>query len=252
MSGKLRVLVVDDDQRMVKTICDILRIKGHEAEPAGSGEEALEKVRAQRPDCVLMDVKMSGLSGIETLRIMKAAHPDLPVVLMSAFATEEQAEEARGLGADALLVKPIDLQAVLSFLALLRKEESILVVDDDPAFCKTIQDILRAQGYRVDTEQEAGQVLGHMERSYKLLVILDLKLHGADGVQVLRKIREQYPTKPVVLVTGYREEMGGAIENGLRIGAYACLYKPFEAEKLIGMVEEISAKKRRATLGELF
>ena len=116
MSEKLRVLVADDDRRMVKTICDILRLKGHEAEAAASGEEALERVRARRPDCVLMDVKMSGWSGIDTLRKIKAVHRELPVVLMSAFATEEQIAEARGLGAATLLVKPFEVEELIGIV----------------------------------------------------------------------------------------------------------------------------------------
>ncbi len=250
MSEQVKVLVVDDDRRMVKTICDILRVKGFESVPAYSGEEAVELVRTDNPDCVLMDLKMPGINGIEALQVIRETAPDLPVLLMSAYATDEQADEARRHGAYAVLAKPIDVQAVLSFLALLRKEESVLVVDDDPLFCKTLKDILQARGYRVETEGDAGKVLGHMEENYKLAVVLDLKLGAADGTEVLREIRAKYPSKPVVLVTGYRDEMGGAVEKGMQIGAYSCLYKPFEIEQLIGIIEEITRKKLRQVLGE--
>lgn len=250
MGNIMKVLVVDDDRRMVKTICDILKVKGYEAIPAYSGEEGVEKVRTESPGCVLMDIKMPGIDGVEALKRIKEAAPDIPVLLMSAYATPEQAEEARENGAYSVLTKPLDVQQVLSFLSLLRKEESILVVDDDPLFCKTLKDILQARGYRVETEGEAGNVIGHMERNYKLVVILDLKLGSADGLDVLKEIRAKFPSKPVVMVTGYRDEMGGAIEKGCQIGAYSCLYKPFEVEELVRIVEEISQKKLRAVLGE--
>jgi len=81
-------------------------------------------------------------------------------------------------------------------------------------------------------------------------VVLDLKLGNANGLDVLRDIRRRYPSKPVVLVTGYREEMADSIEKGLQIGAYTCLYKPLETEELIGIIEEISRKKLRSFLGE--
>lgn len=250
MSDKLKVLVVDDDKRMVRTICDILRVKGYNAEPAYSGEEAMEKVRAETPDCVFMDLRMEGIDGIETLKLLKGIVPDLPVVLMSAYATEEQMEEAKREGAYSVLTKPFDIQMVMSFLSLLRKEESILIVDDDPAFCRTLKDILKARGYRVETESDADKVLGKMEKDYKLLVVLDLKLGTADGVELLREIRAQYPAKPVVMMTGYKESMSASIENGLRIGAHTCLYKPFAAEELVGIIEDVSKMKLRAVLGE--
>lgn len=250
MTGKQKVLVVDDDRRMVKTICDILRVKGHDPHVAYSGEEAVDKAREEGFDCVLMDLKMPGMDGVEALKKIKEVAPALPVVLMSAYATEHQAEEASRHGAYAILNKPIDLQIVLSFLALLRKEESILIVDDDPVFCKTLKDILQARGYRVETESNPESVLGLMEENYELLVVLDLKLGRTDGVDVLKEIRGKYPTKPVVLVTGHQGEAAAAIDKAMRIGAYTCLYKPLEIEKLVTIIEETSREKLRLLLGE--
>ena len=252
MTAKQKVLVVDDDRRMVKTICDILRVKGHDPHPAYTGEEAVDRARQESFDCVLMDLKMPGIDGVEALKRIKEVAPDLPVVLMSAYATGDQAEEAGRHGAYAVLVKPIDLQMVLSFLALLRKEESVLIVDDDPAFCRTLKDILLERGYRVETETDPDSVLGHMESNYELLVVLDLKLGGADGGDVLKKIRGKYPTKPVVLVTGNHGESVASIEKAMRIGAYTCLYKPLEVEKLVDIIEETSRNKLRALLRDQY
>jgi len=66
MNDQTKVLVVDDDVRMTKTICDILQIKGYGVMDANSGEEALEKLQSSVPDCILMDIKMEGIDGIET------------------------------------------------------------------------------------------------------------------------------------------------------------------------------------------
>lgn len=252
MEEKTKVLVVDDDRRMVRTICDILKVKGYEAVEAYTGEEAVDKVKSDHPDCVLMDIRMPGIDGVEALQLIKGLSPDLPVVLMSAYAAAEQVEEARQLGADAVLTKPVDLQMVFSFLALLRKEETILIVDDDPNFSRTVDAVLRSRGYRVETEADPGNVLGHMERDYKLAVLLDLKLGDTNGLEVLKAVRSKYPSKPVVLVTGYRDKMTDSIEKGLRIGAYTCLYKPFVMEGLLDTLRGISRKKRRNVLAETF
>ncbi|QEM69080.1 response regulator [Geobacter sp. FeAm09] len=247
--GTVTVLVVDDDRRMVKTLCDILEIKGHRTLAAYGGDEALGLMGREKPDCVLMDIKMHGMSGIEVLKRMQAAHLDLPVVMMSANATEEQIEEAKRLGAYAVLSKPIDLQSILMFLSLIKKEESILIVDDDPLFARTLRDILQASGYRVETEFDSDKVLGHMEHDDQLIVVLDLKLGTANGLDVLKEIRSRYKAKPVVLVTGYGSEMTAAIVQGMQIGAYTCLYKPFEAEVLLRLIEEVSLTKLQAVLG---
>jgi len=251
MGEKTKVLVVDDDRRMVKTIGDILKAKGYEADAAYTGEEAVEKVKSDNIDCVLMDIKMPGIDGVETLWLIKGISPELPVVLMSAYTTEEQVTEAKQLGAETVMTKPVDLQMVFSFLALLRKQESILIVDDDLHFSRTVVDVLQSRGYQVETEEDPESVLGHMERNYKLALVLDLKLGETNGLEVLKAVRSKYPTKPVVLVTGYRDAMSDSIEKGLAIGAYACLYKPFEMEGLLNTIREISIKKRRNILGEI-
>lgn len=245
----MKILVVDDDRRIVKTTCDILKIKGHEAIAAYSGEEGVAQVRSDAPDCVLMDIKMTGITGVEALRQMKAIAPALPVVLVSAYATDELMEQAKRAGAYAVLSKPLNFPVILSFLSLLRQEESILVVDDDPEFCKTLKDVLSLKGFHVETETEAHSVMGHLDQNYKLaIILLDLKLGAVNGIDVLKDIQAKYPGKPVVLVTGYREEMGNSIEKARQIGAYTCLYKPLEMDALFQLIEEIRIKKLQNVL----
>jgi DNA-binding NtrC family response regulator len=199
-----------------------------------------------------MDIKMHGIDGVAALKVIKGVAPDTPVVLMSAYATDEQIAEAKQYGAATVLTKPIDFQQVLSYLSLLRKESSVLIVDDDLEFSQTLKEVLQSNGYRVNTEEDPAKVLDHMEQEYQLLVILDLKLGNADGLEVLKKVRARYHEKPVVLVTGERNEMSAAIEKGMQVGAHTCLYKPFAVETLIGIIEDISRRKRNALLGEPF
>jgi len=248
MKEKTKVLVVDDDRRMAKTIHDILKIKGYEVTEVNSGEEAMARVKADMPDCVLMDIKMEGISGIETMKLIKELYPDLPVVLMSAYATDEQSSEAKNHGAYAVLNKPIDIHAVLSFLSILKKERSILIVDDDPGFSRTLRDILQSRGYKVETEINPDNVLSDMDREYKLVVLLDLKLGDKNGTDVLRSIRSKYPAKPVILITGYGEEMAASINKAFQIGAYACMYKPFEIDELLERIVQIDREKLKAIL----
>lgn len=236
----MRILVVDDDLRIVKTTCDILKIKGHEPIAAYSGEEGIEKVTSEFPDCVLMDIKMTGLNGVEALKKMKAITPDLPVVLVSAYAANDLIEEARRSGAYAILSKPLDFPMILSFLSLLGTEDSILIVDDDPKFCRTLKDVLTVQGFSVETECKSQNVMNHLEENKKVdIVLLDLKLGSADGVDVLKDIQDRHPGKSVMLMTGYRHDMADSIEKARQIGVYTFLYKPFEMDELFRLIEEI-------------
>ncbi len=245
----MKILVVDDDRGIVETASDILALKGHEPIAAFSGEDAVEKVRNESPDCVLMDIKMPGISGVEALKRMKEISPSLPVVLISAYATDALVEEAKYTGANAVLNKPLDFQVILSFLSLLGKDGAVLVVDDDPNFLTTLKDLLSLRGFKVKTELDAGEVMVDLEAEDYLVVLLDLKLGSANGVDVLDRIRDTYPSKPVIMVTGYRQEMRTSIEKGFDLGAYGCFYKPFDMNALLEMVEEIRLKKMKYLLG---
>ena len=89
------VLVVDDDSGMAETLADILSIFGYAVTTANSAAAAVKVVTETRPDLVLMDVRMPGPSGVEALKTLKALAPQVAVIMMTAFARENLAEEAR-------------------------------------------------------------------------------------------------------------------------------------------------------------
>lgn len=249
MSEKLRVLIVDDDRRMAKTLCDILKVKGFEATPAYSGQEALSRLAEASFDCVLTDVKMPEINGVKLLKAIRAKHLDLPVVLMTAYAADELAKNGLEEGAIASLTKPLDINLLLSFLSSLRKERSIVIVDDDPNFMKTLSDILRERSFEVSEVSDPSMVLENLVPNGQI-VILDMKLNRTNGLAVLKEIREKYPHLPVVVVTGYRQEMAAAIEAALSIGAYTCLYKPFGIEELLKVLADIRKQELNRALGQ--
>jgi two-component system response regulator HydG len=149
MSGRLRILIVDDERRMAKTLVDILKVKGYKAEAAHSAPEALDMVQKGHFDCVLTDIRMPEMNGVELYQAAKESQPDLPVVLMTAYSSDTLVKVGQEKGAIAVLTKPLDINLLLSFFSSLRKQPSIVIVDDDPQFCKTLGDILRERYFKV-------------------------------------------------------------------------------------------------------
>jgi len=248
MSERLRILVVDDDRRMAQTLVNIFQVKGYEVEAAHSGPEALEKVAEDSFDCVLTDIKMPEVNGVQLYRAIKALQPDLPVVLMTAYSTDKLVNEGLEEGAVAALTKPLDINLLLSFFSSLGRERSIVIVDDDPQFAMTLGDILQARSFAVTQVTDPHGVVERLEADGQT-VLLDMKLNDVSGLEVLREIRARHPRLPVVMVTGYRAEMGQAIEAALKIGAYTCLYKPFQIEGLLQVVAEIRRQELGRVLG---
>lgn len=115
--ANVRLLVVDDDHGMAVTLRDILGISGYEVEVAYSGSEALERVRQQPPNGILMDIRMPGLNGVEAFRQLKRVAPESFVIFMTAYAASHLVEEARSEGAVDVLDKPLDLAHALNLIA---------------------------------------------------------------------------------------------------------------------------------------
>ncbi|MGB5985436.1 MAG: response regulator [Desulfobacterales bacterium] len=108
MGAKIRVLMVDDEAQFRATTQKILTKKGFEAILAASGEEALEKL-SQKPDVVILDIKMPGMDGHETLKAIKQRISDLPVIMLTGHGTQSSAKEAQSEGAFDYLSKPCDI-----------------------------------------------------------------------------------------------------------------------------------------------
>ncbi len=102
------VLVVDDDERIRELVCATLENRGCRVLAEESGIAALQTARRERPDLILMDCRLRGLSGAEVLRLLRADARTVgtPVILMSGFTSDEMQPERHLLQANGFLLKP--------------------------------------------------------------------------------------------------------------------------------------------------
>jgi CheY-like chemotaxis protein len=113
---KPRVLIVDDNQSMAKTLVSVLKIKGYEAEAVHSGAEALSRMNELKFDWVVSDIKMPGITGVELNRTVRTQHPGVRFVLMTAYSTDSLVEQGLNEGVLACLEKPLDLERLFNLL----------------------------------------------------------------------------------------------------------------------------------------
>jgi two-component system nitrogen regulation response regulator NtrX len=112
-----RVLVVDDEEWIRRSVADVLVDEGYEALEACDAAEALRAVEAQRPALVLLDIAMPGRDGVSVLDELRSTWPQLPVVMMSGHGTIETAVRATKLGAYDFLEKPLSYDKLLGCVA---------------------------------------------------------------------------------------------------------------------------------------
>src|SRR5512135_3314459 len=108
-----RILIVDDDPGQRSLLDSFLKSQGFLTAVADSGERALELLRTEQFSLMISDVRMPGLSGLETLRAARKEHSVLPVLLVTAYADIREAVGAMRDGAVNYLTKPIDLDELL-------------------------------------------------------------------------------------------------------------------------------------------
>jgi len=104
-----KILIVDDQPGVRQLLMEAFREDGHEVSLAANGSEALGVLAQFVPDLVLMDMKMPGMNGIETLREIRAAKFEVAAILMTAYGDSHNSEQAEELGVVGYLSKPFDL-----------------------------------------------------------------------------------------------------------------------------------------------
>ena len=128
-------------------------------------------------------------------------------------------------------------------------ERVVLVVDDDAALCEFITDALKAEGYRAVCARDGRSALAAVETTIPDLILLDVRLPGIDGWDVLRQLRAKAgPQQPIVIMTGEYEGQDQALGSG----AQGYLAKPFGLDDLLECVDLHSRITMDSNLGERF
>jgi len=115
----VRVLIVEDEQAVREVYRDFVAALGHEPVPVESAERGLEKIKKHQADAVLLDVRLPGMSGLEFLVDPAVQASEVPVVVVSGLATENEARACLQLGALDYLQKPVTLDRLTAVLELL-------------------------------------------------------------------------------------------------------------------------------------
>ena len=221
-----RILVVDDEPRMIGFIRMNLELDGHQVIEAHNGMEALDAIRTQLPDVVLLDVMMPELDGFETLRMLRE-FSDIPVIMLTAKGEENDKVYGLELGADDYVTKPFGprelssrIKAVLRRVKTPSTEEAILDIDDRlqvdfnqrevivngeriklrPTEYRLLYHLIENAGWTVPHDQLLAKVWGYEYRDEAHYVRL--------YVNYLRDKIEEDPSNPKYILTergvGYR------------------------------------------------
>ncbi len=200
----------------------------------------------RRPDLILMDIQLPGMSGIEALKVLRAdpATAPIPVIAVTASVMQQDRKHITEAGFDAYLGKPIDLKEFLdggNRCCRARADEQpakVLVVDDTPENVKLLADLLAVKGYAVATAANGEEALAKVASEKPDLVLLDVMMPGLSGYDVCRRIRADPETAllPVVLVTSLDPQRSA---QGHRSRRRRFLSKPINQPELFARVRSL-------------
>ena len=183
------ILVVDDDNSIRSLLQQELSDIGYLIEEASNGREALESVRRNKPDLIILDVMMPEMNGFDVAAILKndPLTMDIPIIVLSIVQ-----DKARGfrIGVDRYLTKPIDTTLLFSEVGSLleqgKSRKKVLVVDEDSEAVRTLTDVLQAKGYHV-MESDGKELLARAIATQPDIIILNSMIsEKQEIVQTLR------------------------------------------------------------------
>ena len=274
-----RVLVVDDILPNVKLLEAKLASEYYDVLTATSGPEALEKLRADSPDIVLLDVMMPGMDGFEVCKEIKSdpGYAHIPVVMVTALT--DAADRVRGLeaGADDFLSKPLNDTALMARVrSLVRLKMTIdewrirentasqlgvndeggtvmnepvenarvLVVEDQSYDSDKFVETLKRDNDIVEVVTTGAEAMeGIASKDYDLMVI-SLNLQDEDGLRLCSHLRSSEKARSIPILMVAADEDMSRIAHGLEIGAHDYIMRPVDNNELLARVRTQVRRKR--------
>jgi len=163
----MKILLADDEKTITVTLSDAIREKGHQVTVVYDGLSALKSLQEQHFDCLLLDLKMPGQDGMETMRQVKQFLPELPVVIITGYGTVDTALSAMKLGAYDYVQKPFYNEEIL--LILERIEKYLVVREEYSALQKSL-----------DNQPQYGKLIGKSPRMVEIYQLIE-KVASSDA-----------------------------------------------------------------------
>lgn len=238
MSSKFKILVVDDNRSLTEALADVFEAKGYAADLAFDGVQAVERVKSSSYDCILMDIRMPRMSGVDAFKEIKKCAPTVPVILMTAYSVQGLIEEARAEGIVAVVQKPVAIDKILRIIEEL--QGSALIVDTKPD--PTLMTVLKQSGYRIAMTASAREAITMVATGEYDAVMLSAEIEGLTSWDSIVLFKEWDPKCLIILMS---------TEPQTTPNPFVCatLQKPFKVKDVISLLEYVRTLKLQNKLG---
>ncbi|MCF7811285.1 response regulator [bacterium] len=251
---KIRLLMVDDEKEFLISSTPALGRRGIDVMTAYDGAMALKMIEENEFDAIVLDIKMPGIDGVEVFHRMKMLQPDLPIIMLTGHGSVPQAFETSKAGVFDYLSKPCDIDELVEVIrkAVTHADTPIesdgnknikpgvkiklLIIDDEVDLLASLKNVLQRRGMEVITAQNGEEALKHIQAFLIDVVVLDVKMPGMDGLEVLERIKKESSNVEVILLTGH-PTVDTAL-TGIKQGAFDYVVKPPDVDDLTDTIRK--------------
>jgi FixJ family two-component response regulator len=234
------ISVVDDDEAIRRTTTFLIESFGFRAAAFESAEDFLNSVELHDTSCLLIDVRLPGMNGLQLQGELAAEGCNIPIIFITAYENNDSRRQGLQAGAVAFLAKPFDDEDLLQGIRLALRggceaqKSLISVVDDDEAVRRTTTFLIESLGFRAAAFDSAERFLKSGQLHNTSCLILDVQMPGMNGLQLQSELAAAGYRIPIIFITSYddKESRGRAMQAG----AVAFLGKPFSDEQLLQTV----------------
>jgi FixJ family two-component response regulator len=240
------ISVVDDDAAVLRTTTLLVESLGFRAAGFESAELFLKSEQLHETSCLIVDVRMPGMSGLQLQNHLAAQGCKIPIIFITAYDDAASRQRALQAGAVAFLGKPFTDEILLRTIrsALLRqlgvRKNLISLVDDDESIRRTTTLLIESFGFHAAAFESAESFLKSDQLHTTACLIVDIQMPGMNGLQLLSHLAAAGYKIPIIFITAYDTEKSR--QQALQAGAVAFLGKPFSDELLL--------RALRAVLGQ--
>jgi DNA-binding NtrC family response regulator len=236
------ILVVDDELNMREIIKDIFESEGYACTVAGTGKEALEFLKKEHFDFLLLDVRLLDMSGIDVFRKMQEGKIDVPVIFMSAYTTDELKEWTFQEGAVAFFDKSVRMNELLDALRE-KKNISIFLIGDQNEFRDVEQELIR-KNYQFACTSSHEDALKILRQIHTDIIFLDISVTGEKSLEFYHALRTIAPNSFVIVLCENTKEFITLADEIVLHSAYAYLIKPIDGSTILEFIHKLIPKIR--------
>ena len=232
--------VIDDDESVRRTTTLLIESFGFPAEAFESAEKFLRSSHLNDTSCLIVDVQMPGMNGLQLQSHLAAVGCRIPIIFITAYDDTETRRRAIQAGAVAFLGKPFSDEQLLQTIRSALHEFSgecgaarnlISVVDDDESVGRTTTRLIESFGFRAAAFESAQLFLSSGQLHDTSCLIVDVRMPGINGLQLQSQLAAAGCRIPIIFITAYDDKESR--RRAMQAGAVAFLGKPFGDEQLL-------------------